>query len=250
MRLKNRKALLFGAATGIGRESAFAIAKEGAHVVIADINEEKARATVRDISAFNNNVHFVRADVRSESSVSSAVDNAVNLLDGLDVLVNLAGMQRSGRVEEISPETWDEIFILNVRGQFLTTKYALPALKQSQHGSIINIASIAGLRGGPGMSAYSASKGAIIAFSRSLAMEVAPTVRVNSICPGWIDTPFNQAAINFIGGIDRLNEAVESTVPLKRQGLPKEIAPIIVYLASDESSYMTGQSIVIDGGLI
>jgi dihydroanticapsin dehydrogenase len=250
MRLSKRKALLVGAATGIGKETAFSFAREGADLVIADINESGAKKTVDEIKAVSKAVDYVPIDVTDEQKVAAAVEYAVTKLNGLDIVVNLAGLQRSGVVSEFPTASWDDIFNVNVRGQFLVIRYALPALKLSKHASIINMASIAGLRGGPGMTAYSASKGAVIAFSRALAMELAPGIRVNSVCPGWIDTPFNQAAIDFMGGIDRLNALVASSVPLGRQGRPKEIAPIIVFLASDDSSYMTGQSVVIDGGQI
>lgn len=114
----------------------------------------------------------------------------------------------------------------------------------------MNVASIAGLKGGPGMTAYSASKGAIIAFTKALAAELGPEgIRVNSVCPGWIDTPFNQPAIDFMGGREKQEHIVTQTVPMGRQGIPDEIAPGIAYLASDASSYMTGQTLVIDGGL-
>ncbi|HZY56846.1 MAG TPA: SDR family oxidoreductase, partial [Rubrobacteraceae bacterium] len=133
---------------------------------------------------------------------------------------------------------------------FLGAKYGVPYLRERGSGSIVNIASLAGLKGGPGMSAYSASKGAIIAFTRALAMELAPdNIRVNCVCPGWIDTPFNQPAIEFMGGREEQEKMVQQMVPLQRQGIPEEIAPGILYLASDASSYMTGQARVIAGGV-
>jgi dihydroanticapsin dehydrogenase len=138
---------------------------------------------------------------------------------------------------------------VNPRSCFLGAKYGVPYLRERGGGSIVNVSSLAGLKGGPGMTAYSASKGAIIAFTRALAEELAPdNIRANSVCPGWIDTPFNEPAIEFMGGRAQQEEMVQQTVPLKRQGRPEEIAPGILYLASDASSYVTGQELVIDGG--
>jgi dihydroanticapsin dehydrogenase len=126
----------------------------------------------------------------------------------------------------------------------------VPHIRQAGKGSIINTSSLAGQRGGPGLTAYSASKGAVIAFSTALAMELAPdNIRVNAICPGWVDTAFNQPAIDFMGGRATQEEVVRRIVPLRRQAQPHEIAPLFVYLASDESSYVTAQAITIDGGV-
>lgn len=250
MRLQDRRALLIGAASGIGRETAAAFVREGARVVVADRNREGGLETISALRAMGADATFQEVDVTDEAQVADAVANAVKLLNGLDVLANFAGVQRSGVIEEFPTDQWELTFATNVRSQFLAIKYAVPVLRQSRHASIINMASIAGLKGGPGMTVYSASKGAVIAFTKALAAELAPTIRVNSVSPGWIDTPFNQAAIDFMHGKDRLETFVQATVPLRRQGNPQEIAPIFVYLASDESSYVTGQTMVIDGGLL
>lgn len=251
MRLKERRSLLVGAATGIGRETARAFASEGARIVIADRNDEAGRTLVQQLQASGAPCEFVHVDVTDEAEVRSMVDAALGILGGaLDALCNFAGLQYSGVVEDFATERWDAIFATNVRSQFLVAKYAVPALRLGTNPSIVNMASIAGLRGGPGMTAYSASKGAVIAFARALANEVAPAIRVNTVSPGWIDTPFNKAAIDFMQGPERLEEFVRHNVPLQRQGKPMEIAPLFVYLASAESSYITGQTIVIDGGLL
>lgn len=250
MRLKNYKTLLIGAASGIGRQTALAYAREGARVAIVDINEREGFHTVQLIEDEGGAAQFIAGDVTHDDQLHHAIVTAEVFLGGVDVLANFAGLQRAGIVENFSVKDWEEIFTVNVRSQFLAAKYALPFLRQSAHGSIINMASIAGIKGGPGLTAYSASKGAIIAFTRALAAELAPKIRVNSVSPGWIDTPFNQAAIDFMHGIDRLNKFVSQTVPLQRQGVPQEIAPAFVFLASEDASYMTGHSLVIDGGLL
>lgn len=250
MRLQDRRALLIGAASGIGRETALAFAREGARVVVADHNQEGGRATVSTLRAMGADAAFEPVDVTDEAQVAQLVSQAVKTLNGLDILANFAGIQRSGVIVEFPTDQWDLTFATNVRSQFLAIKYAVPALRGGRHATIINMASIAGLKGGPGMTVYSASKGAVIAFTKALAQELAPAIRVNSVSPGWIDTPFNQAAIDFMHGKDNLEAFVHATVPLQRQGHPQEIAPIFVYLASDESSYVTGQTVVIDGGLL
>lgn len=172
-------------------------------------------------------------------------------LGGLDVLVNTSGVLSVGPVEEFDTSEWDRILDVNVRGQFLAVKHAVPALKESEGASIITLGSAAGIKGGPGATAYSASKGAVIAFSRALAMELAPHgIRVNALCPGWVDTPFNQAAYDMMGGDEKVAEFVEASVPLKRQATPEEIAAYAVFLASTESSYVTAQAVVADGGML
>jgi NAD(P)-dependent dehydrogenase (short-subunit alcohol dehydrogenase family) len=142
------------------------------------------------------------------------------------------------------------LMAVNPRSCFLAIKHAVPILRDGGGGSIINMASLAGVKGGPGLTAYSASKGAIVGFTKALSAELAPSkIRVNCVCPGWIDTPFNQPAINFMGGREDQDRVVKQIVPMGRQGTPDEIAPMVVYLASDGSTYMTGQALIIDGGV-
>ncbi len=250
MQLQNRRALLIGAASGIGHETALAFAQNGARLIIADNNRDAGAQLADTIQGLGVTCRFLAVDVRDETAIKTMVLQAVDFLGGIDSLCNFAGVQYAGTVEEFSSELWDEIFVTNVRSQFLSTKYTIPFLKKESTATIVNMASIAGLRGGSGMTAYSASKGAVIAFTRALANELAPDVRVNSVSPGWIDTPFNTAAIDFMQGPDKLEAFVQHNVPLKRQGTPSEIAPLFVYLSSEESSYITGQTIVIDGGLL
>ena len=249
MQLRGKVAIITGAATGIGRATALLFAREGASVVVADINEDDAQRTVADIKGEGAGAQFVRADVSEAEDVKALMERAVEEMGGIDVIVNNAGAQRSGAVTEFEESEWDLLMHVNPRSCFLGAKYGVPYLRERGGGSIVNVSSLAGLKGGPGMTAYSASKGAIIAFTRALAEELAPdNIRANSVCPGWIDTPFNEPAIEFMGGRTQQEEMVKQTVPLKRQGTPEEIAPGILYLASDASSYMTGQELVIDGG--
>ena len=249
MQLEGKVAIITGAATGIGRATALLFAGEGASVVIADVNEDDAQRTVANIEDEGGSARFVQADVSEAEDVQALMERAGEEMGGIDVIVNNAGAQRSGAVTEFEESEWDLLMRVNPRSCFLGAKYGVPHLRERGGGSIVNVSSLAGLKGGPGMTAYSASKGAIIAFTRALAEELAPdNIRANSVCPGWIDTPFNEPAIEFMGGRAQQEEMVQQTVPLKRQGTPEEIAPGILYLASDASSYVTGQELVIDGG--
>lgn len=249
MLLQGKVAIITGAATGIGRATALLFAREGASVVVADINEDDAQRTVADIEDEGGSVRFVQIDVSEAEDMRTLMETAAEEMGGIDVIVNNAGAQRSGAVTEFEESEWDLLMRVNPRSCFLGAKYGVPYLRERGGGSIVNVSSLAGLKGGPGMTAYSASKGAIIAFTRALAEELAPdNIRANSVCPGWIDTPFNEPAIEFMGGRAQQEEMVQQTVPLKRQGTPEEIAPGILYLASDASSYVTGQELVIDGG--
>ncbi|HYX97820.1 MAG TPA: SDR family NAD(P)-dependent oxidoreductase [Geodermatophilus sp.] len=250
MQLQGKRAIVTGAATGIGAVTARLFAQEGAGVVVADVNEDAGRRTVEEIRDGGGTAHFVRTDVTRESDVEALIENGAEALGGLDVLFNNAGAQRSGPITEFDQEQWDLLMAVNPRSCFFGVKHAVPLLRQSGGGSIINMASLAAVKGGAGLTAYSASKGAIVAFTKALAAELAPDdIRVNAVCPGWIDTPFNQPAIDFMGGREEQDRIVKQIVPLGRQGTPEEIAPIVVYLASDGSSYMTGQALVVDGGV-
>jgi NAD(P)-dependent dehydrogenase (short-subunit alcohol dehydrogenase family) len=250
MQLEGKRAIITGGATGIGATTARMFAHEGARVVVADINDEVGGRTVAEIRDGGGEAHFIRTDVTRESDVEALVNDGAEALGGLDVLFNNAGAQRSGPITEFAQDQWDLLMAVNPRSCFFGIKHAVPVLRQAGGGSIINMASLAAVKGGAGLTAYSASKGAIVAFTKALAAELAPhNIRVNAVCPGWIDTPFNQPAIDFMGGREEQERIVKQIVPLGRQGTPEEIAPIVVYLASDGSSYMTGQALVIDGGV-
>ena len=251
MQLSGKLAVITGAATGIGRATALLFAQEGATVVVGDINEAGGRQTAADIEAAGGRASFGRCDVTEAAGVEALMRAAAETMGGIDIIVNNAGAQRSGRVTEFAEEEWDLLMRVNPRSCFLGEKYGVPYMRQRGGGVIVNVASLAGLKGGPGMTAYSASKGAIVAFTKALAAELAPDgIRVNAMCPGWIDTPFNQPAIDFMGGLNAQAQVVQQIVPLQRQGTPEEIASGMLFLASDASSYMTGQSLVIDGGVL
>jgi NAD(P)-dependent dehydrogenase (short-subunit alcohol dehydrogenase family) len=244
-----KRVVMTGGAANIGRATAVLFARHGARVVIGDIDANGTGETIALIEKEGGEAHFVETDVSREEAVKNLVDAAAELLGGLDVGFFNAGLQRSGQVTEFPVEDWDALFTVNPRHCFLAAKHAVPHLRAGNDGVIVLTASLAAVKGGPGMTAYSASKGAIVGFGRALAAELAPDIRVNTICPGWIDTPFNQPAISFMGGRAAQEKAVAQVVPMGRQGTPEEIATAVLYLASSASSYMTGQILLVDGGV-
>jgi NAD(P)-dependent dehydrogenase (short-subunit alcohol dehydrogenase family) len=246
-----RVAIVTGAASGIGRAAAAELLDRGLAVVIADLDGDRAAAAAQELSPAGS-AHAVQGDMSVAADVQRLMAETQDVFGRLDVIVNNAGVQRSGAVTEFDERDWDLLLGTNPRSCFLTAKHGVPLLAANETGgTIVNVSSIAGLKGGPGQTAYSASKGAIVAFSRALAAELAAqAIRVNCLCPGWVDTPFNAPAIEFMGGRDKQDEMIAATVPLGRQGRPEEIARTIAFLALDDSSYMTGQAIVVDGGQI
>jgi NAD(P)-dependent dehydrogenase (short-subunit alcohol dehydrogenase family) len=245
-RLVGKRVIMTGAVSNIGRAAAELMVAEGATVVVGDIDIEAGReleATVRGVT-------FVKCDVTQEADIRSLVEMGVAVMGGLDGLCQNAGVQPVGGIEVLDGDVWDRTFAVNVRAQFFGAKHAVPHLRRSGDAAIINTASTAGFRAGPGSTIYGASKGAVINFSKTLAVELAPHgIRVNAICPGWVDTPFNRQSVANMGGKDAQTRSVETFVPMRRQGTPAEIAPAFVYLLSEEASYVTGQALVLDGGL-
>jgi NAD(P)-dependent dehydrogenase (short-subunit alcohol dehydrogenase family) len=233
-----KRVIVTGGASGIGRAAVDLLRGEGHSVVVADLNHP------------GDDAHFVKTDVADAESVAAMVAEAVEVMGGLDAVINVAGIQRSGAVDVLDERDWDDQLRVNVRSCFLTSKYAVPHLKAAGGGAIVTTSSLAGLKGFAGMTAYGASKGAVIAFTRTLAVELAGDgIRANCLCPGWVDTPFNDPVVRFEGGRDTHLANVQSSVPLQREATPVEMAHWLVFLISDKASYMTGQQIVVDGGL-
>jgi len=239
-RLDGKVAIVTGAGSGIGRAIATALHAEGAAIVAADISgNEKALA-----DELGERAVAVRADVTEGSDVAAMVDAARAAFGGLHVMVNNAGIDGTmGPIADCSEENFDRVIAVNLKGVFLGMKHALPVMVAGGGGSVVNIASAAGLVGFPMLPAYCASKGGVVQLTRAGALEYAAAgVRVNAICPGVIDTPLT-------AGIDPgMTDAATAMTPLGRLGRPSEIAALAVFLASDESSYMTGAAVSIDGG--
>ncbi len=255
MRLQGKVALISGGARGMGAEEARLFAQEGAKVVIGDVLDEEGSKTEAEINESGGEALFVRLDVTQEEAWRRAVEATVARFGKLDVLVNNAGIG-SGRpgarpvaLEDASEEDWNQVMDVNAKGVFLGTKHAILAMREAEGGSIINISSIAGivaLPGSRGSGAYNASKGAVRVLTKFTAIQYASEgIRCNSVHPGWIDTPFTEIAMADPEGRARM----VGYTPLGRVGVPRDIAYGVLFLASDESSYMTGSELVIDGGV-
>jgi len=245
MRLENKVALISGGARGMGAAEARLFVNEGAKVVIGDVLEEVGRQTEAQINEAGGECLFVHLDVTSESNWQDVVAATVARFGKLDILVNNAGIRGGGTVEETTSELWDTVMDINAKGVFLGTKAAIPEMRKVGGGSIINISSIWGIVGSGGASAYHASKGAVRLLTKATAIQYAGEgIRANSVHPGPIATPMTEA---MQADPDRNLEWLRNT-PLGRWGEPEDVAYGVLFLASDESSFMTGSELVIDGG--
>ena len=246
MRLEGKVALITGGARGQGAAEAMLFAREGAKVVIADVLDREGMAVAAEIAELGGEALYVHLDVSSETDWRQAVDAAVSSYGKLDVLVNNAAIWRGGNVADTSSEEWDQVLAINAKGVFLGTKLAIPQMRDAGGGSIVNISSTAGLVGSRTSTAYSTSKGAVRLLTKSTAVQYgAEGIRANSIHPGPIDTAMGDQVWPDAGSRE---EAIQRTV-LKRLGTTDDIANGALFLASDESSFMTGSELVIDGGL-
>lgn len=248
-RLEGKIALITGGASGQGRVAAQRFAAEGAKIALSDVQEDGGVQTMHMVQENGGEAYFVQGDVSAEGSAKDMVEAAVRKYGALHILYNNAGIVGANvdsDVTHLSVETWDRILNVNLRGIFLCSKYAVPAIIQSGGGSVINTASIAGLIGSPFAGhAYTASKGGVIALTRAMAMAyAAQQVRVNAICPGGVETPMTA---HFKSEATQWQHYIESH-PIGRVGTPEDIVHLAVYLASDESSWVTGSIFTIDGG--
>ena len=240
-RLEGKVALISGGARGQGAAEARLFAQEGARVVLGDIRDAAGKQVEEAIRAQGGEATYVHLDVTRAADWVEAVGTAVNHYGKLDILVNNAGIVLWKRLEETSEAEWDHIMAVNAKGVFLGTKHAIPAMRRAGGGSIVHISSTAGLRGSPGLAAYIATKGAVRLLTKATAMEhVQDNIRCNSVHPGGVDTPMVQDAPD--------DPARQGRTPMGRRAAPEEIAYGVLYLASDESSFMTGSEMVIDGG--
>jgi len=248
--MEGKVALVTGAGSGIGRASALAFAREGARVVASDREAEAGEATVRAVAEAGGEACFVRADVTREDEVEALVAAARDRFGRLDCASNNAGMSGPlGPVHDLARSDWEQTLAVNLTGTFLCVKHEIAAmLAQEGGGAVVNTASGAGMVGVPGMAAYAASKHAILGLTRTAALENARTgVRVNAVCPGSVDTPMLRGTM---GLSPALEKAIRASQPGGRLGRPEEIAEAAVWLCSDRASFVTGASLLVDGGAV
>ena len=254
-RVTDKKALVTGAAQGLGAAISQVLAREGAKVLLTDINEKGAAEQARAINAeFGEGTAFsARLDVTSEAEWQAALDLAAEKLGGLSVLVNNAGIAPGGSIESVSFDTWKQAFAINVDGVFLGCRLALPLLRENQPASIVNMSSISAMIAGPALIAYNASKAAVWMLSKSVALQCAKKgwdIRCNSVHPTFVDTDILEN-FRLDKSVPRENtlDKLSTQVPLGRIGEPEDVALGVLYLASDESRFMTGAELKLDGGI-
>ena len=244
MRLKDKVALITGAGRGIGREIALLFAQEGSILAICDINLESAEATAKEIEALGRQALGIAADVTSVASVEETINKILDKFSKIDILVNNAGITKDNLILRMSEEDWDKVLSVNLKGAFNCIKVLSRHMIKKRYGRIVNIASVIGIMGNAGQANYAASKGGLIALTKSLAKELASrNINVNAVAPGFIQTAMT----------DKLSEDYRKqmlgAIPLRKLGTPHDVAKACLFLAGPESDYITGQVIVVDGGL-
>lgn len=252
----NRKVVIVtGGAKGIGRGICLAFAREGARVVCADVDDRAGAQLAGESGPLAGDIRFQHADVSQSRECQAVVDAAVSEWGTVDVLCNNVGIQPTSSylpAHELPEEAWDRILDVNLKSCFLMTRYCVPVMKQHGGGVIINTASVQGIQSMKGVSAYAASKGGLLSLTRQLALEYAEDhIRVLAVNPGTIDTPLVDEALKFIGGDEQAIRArMAMAHPIGRMGRPDEIAQVVLFLASDKASFMTGEYVNVDGGMM
>ncbi len=247
MRLKKQVAIVTGAGQGIGRAIALTLAREGATVVVNDIDLEKAEKVAEEVSAQGGQALPVQADVSVGDEVNNLVEKTLDSYKRVDILVNNAGVAKMTRLLELTEAEWDRTMNINIKGQFLCSKAVIAHMIKQERGKIVNIASLAAHIGAPGLAAYGASKGGVVQLTKALAVELGKyNIMVNAVSPGLTLTDLIKSTVkdrpDFLEGMDR--------IPLRRAAEPEDIANVVLFLASSESDYITGQVIIVDGGLM
>ena len=247
--LHGKIALITGGSSGIGRATALLFAREGAAVSVVDLDRAGGQAVVQSIVSFGGSAVFIYSDVRKAEDCKRAVKQTANEFSGLNILFNNAGIIHRASVLETSEKEWDRVMAINVKSVFLLSKFVIPIMARKGGGVIINVASGWGLVGGRKAAAYCASKGAVVQLTKAMALDHGEqNIRINCICPGDVDTPLIREEAKQLGESFAKFAGKASKRPLKRIGKPEEIARAALYLASDASSYVTGASLVVDGG--
>ncbi|MFH1783914.1 MAG: 3-oxoacyl-[acyl-carrier-protein] reductase [bacterium] len=245
MRLSSKVAIVTGAAQGIGKAIALALAAEGANIVVCDVNLEAAEKTAQEIGELGRQTMAVKGNVALYSEVEGFVNKVLDKFGKIDILVNNAGVTRDMLILRMKEADWDTVLSINLKGAFNCTKACSRTMLKQKSGKIVNIASVIGLIGNAGQSNYAASKAGLIGFTKSIAKELAPKgINVNAIAPGFIKTKMTEILS------EEVKENLLRQIPLNKLGDPEDVAKAVVFLVSDEASYITGQVITVDGGMV
>jgi NAD(P)-dependent dehydrogenase (short-subunit alcohol dehydrogenase family) len=249
-RVQEKVCIVTGAGSGIGRATALRLAEEGGSVVVSDINYESAQKVANEIKANGQVALAVKTDVSSDKEAQELIATCVKEYGTIHVLVNSAGVNIPGVFHEVKNEVIDKTLNVNLKGSIYTCRAAIPHMLKHKNGSLVNISSVNGIVSEPFLTVYSASKGGVVMLTKGIALDYAKLgIRCNAICPGWVDTPINYAHAEMMGGLDKIYAEIDKFQPIGRPGEPVEIAHLALFLASDESSFMTGSIVSADGGM-
>jgi len=244
MRLEGKKALITGAAQGIGKAIAFGMAKEGADIGIADVNIESAEKTAQEIRELGRKSISIKLDVSKQADVSSAFETFMKEFGALDILVNNAGITKDNVLLRMKEEDWDAVLNINLKGSFLCSKEAVKIMAKQRSGKIISISSVVAFMGNPGQANYSASKAGLIGLTKTIAKEYASRgIRANAVAPGFIQTVMTDVLS------DKVREEMKNAIPLGQFGTAEDVTNAVIFLASKEADYITGQVIHVNGGM-
>lgn len=251
MELEGRTAIVTGGAKGIGKACVEKFLHAGTAVVIVDNDELAGKKSAGELATRYDHIAFFRADISRAEEGLHAVDATVAQFGGVDILVNNAGVQTFGGPVDTTEATWDRTMNINLKGHWLMSKFVIPEMLKRGRGTIINVSSVQGLASQKNVMAYATSKHAMIGLTRSMAVDLAASgIRVNCVCPGTVDTPMIRSIINLDNNPSHLEQMLNKMHPLGRMGNPSEIAEVVMFLASDRASFMTGSIVVVDGGLL
>ena len=244
MKLNGKVAVVTGAAQGIGKAVAILLARNGADMVVSDVNLEKAGETAKEIEAIGRKAMAIRVDVAHLGDVEQMVDAVLEGFGRIDILVNNAGITRDKLILRMTEEDWDAVLSINLKGTFNCTKAVVKQMSKQRSGKIVNIASVSGEMGNAGQANYSASKAGVIGLTKTIAREFAQRgINVNAVAPGYIQTPMTETLP------DKVKEELRRMIPLERLGLPEDVAEAVLFLVSETSSYITGQVLNVNGGI-
>ncbi|MBI5409304.1 MAG: 3-oxoacyl-[acyl-carrier-protein] reductase [Nitrospirae bacterium] len=244
MRLEGKKALITGAARGIGKAIALGMAKEGADIGIADVNVESAEKTAQEVRALGVKSISIKLDVSKQTEVAGAFESFIKEFGALDILVNNAGITRDNVLLRMKEEDWDAVLNINLKGSFLCSKEAVKIMAKQRYGKIISISSVVAFMGNPGQANYSSSKAGLIGLTKTIAKEYASRgIRANAVAPGFIQTAMTDVLT------DAVKEEMKKAIPLSQLGTPEDVTNAVIFLASKESDYITGQVLHVNGGM-